>query len=308
MTQVRQIVYIMARGHSGSTALDIVLGNAPDHESVGELISGIALYPDHEVATGVPMPECPYWTEVRERFEQKTGEPFEAAAREMAEASHIRNFQEFLTAPKDDPRCLRLRDLNRAMFAAIAETSGKSIIVDSTKEFTRGLLMARFMPEARIIHLVRDPVGIVASHAWRYEKGEGFKFMRRKYSRPELKVPVLLLAGVAWNVGNTLGQIVAALAPGRVYRVRYEDWCEDPATVLEGIAEWLGEDFGDLPERVAAGEALEIGHNIGGNRIRMKKEFRFNPKAGTDRPTGPVFSTVRALTLPLRAAYGYLRA
>jgi hypothetical protein len=55
-------LYVMGRGHSGSTILDILLGGAAAVESVGELVSGLEWYEaGTRCACGAPMRECPYW-------------------------------------------------------------------------------------------------------------------------------------------------------------------------------------------------------------------------------------------------------
>ena len=51
-------LYIMGRGHSGSTILDILLGNSTRIESVGELLSGLSRA-DHQMCScGVMVPDC----------------------------------------------------------------------------------------------------------------------------------------------------------------------------------------------------------------------------------------------------------
>src|SRR5262245_53099489 len=62
-------LYIMGRGHSGSTILDILLGNSRQIESVGELLAGLSRA-DHEMCCcGETMPDCAFWREVRSRVE-----------------------------------------------------------------------------------------------------------------------------------------------------------------------------------------------------------------------------------------------
>ena len=63
-------VYIMGRGHSGSTILDIILGSSAAVESLGELVSGLGrCAAGEQCSCGSPMRECVFWCEVRRRFE-----------------------------------------------------------------------------------------------------------------------------------------------------------------------------------------------------------------------------------------------
>ena len=66
----------------------------------------------------------------------------------------------------------RLADTSIAFERAIARATGKPHIVNSSKEPTRGMMLLRFCPEARVIHLVRDPRRLMASNYWRFKDCE----------------------------------------------------------------------------------------------------------------------------------------
>ncbi|MFO7684419.1 MAG: hypothetical protein R6X34_30685, partial [Chloroflexota bacterium] len=54
---------------SGSTILDIILGNSARIESVGQLMTGLLDEQDgHVCACGETMQDCGYWQKVREAF------------------------------------------------------------------------------------------------------------------------------------------------------------------------------------------------------------------------------------------------
>ena len=61
-------LYVMSRPHSGSTILDILLGNTASVESVGQLVSDMGKL-DNPCACGATIRTCPFWSEVRERVE-----------------------------------------------------------------------------------------------------------------------------------------------------------------------------------------------------------------------------------------------
>ena len=58
-------LYIAGRGHSGSTILDILLGNSGAIESVGELVSDIGKETGGQCSCGLAINDCPYWQAVR---------------------------------------------------------------------------------------------------------------------------------------------------------------------------------------------------------------------------------------------------
>ena len=61
------VVYIMGRGHSGSTVLDLILGNHDDIIGVGELTSGFGFRESIETcACGESIQQCNFWKGIRE--------------------------------------------------------------------------------------------------------------------------------------------------------------------------------------------------------------------------------------------------
>ena len=299
----------MGRGHSGSTILDVILGNSAAVESVGELVSGLGREVESEIcACGTPMRDCPYWEAARRIFAADTGEDWHEAARTLVRHAHIRNLPRTLFARSDSAEMRRLADTSIAFERAIARATGKEHMVDSSKEPTRGLMLLRFCPEARVIHLVRDPRRLMASNYWRYKDWNGYvRFLRRTYNMPRrLVLPFMLLEVVAWVVGNLIAEIACRMAPERALKIRYEDLCEAPAAELGRIAQAFDLPLDDAIAKVTAGEPLAIGHNVGGNQIRTEGAVTFAPGKGHEHamPRWLELATV-ACCWPLMLAYGY---
>src|SRR5690606_16000712 len=142
--------------------------------------------------------------------------------------------------------------------------AGARYLIDSSKEVTRGLFLARHLPHTRIIHLVRNPEGIIASNLHRVRTGVGFKFLRHTFKNPALTPVYLALSSLGWMVGNVLAEIVKMIARGRVLRIRYEDLCGDAPTELRRIAAFTGIDLADVVQGVSRGNEFPMGHQIGG--------------------------------------------
>src|SRR3954454_2174147 len=229
-------LYVMGRAHCGSTILGIVLGGGAAISSVGELVSGLERYAGGEPCScGGLMHECPFWTDVRRRFEAE-GFGWDELARRSREQTDVRSWPATWLAGPNDPDRTRLAALTRGLLRAAAHASGKPHLLDSNKETTRGLFLLKYLPEARVIHLVRDPRVIQQSHYWRLRAGRGFHFRRRKLGVGRTTAPLLVLLGaLSWTVGSALGELAARAAPGRVLRVRYEDLCRDPAGAVRNI-------------------------------------------------------------------------
>jgi Sulfotransferase family len=299
------LLYIMSRPHSGSTILDILVGNSGTVEGVGQLISDMGKL-DNRCACGSTIGDCRFWRSVRAEVEHAGIGWDEAVAASVGQA-HVRHFWRTWRAKPDDPAMRRLAVVTAVVVGAIARTAGKPHILDSSKEPTRALFLAKYVPDARVIRLVRDPRSAVASHYWRLKEKGFYHFLRRDWRLPQLGPVFLGLAALSWAVGNLLGELVARVAPGRVLLVRYEDLRDRPAAVLGQIGGTFGLDLSGSVARLEQGTALGVQHVIGGNDVRLEAGLRFDPQK--ERRRQPLPRWVERLTVavcwPLMRRYGY---
>jgi hypothetical protein len=299
------LLYIMSRPHSGSTILDILIGNSHAVEGVGQLVSDMGKL-DKPCACGASIRACPFWRTVREQVEAAGITWDEAVAASVGQA-HIRNFWRTWRAKPDDSAMRRLAAITETVVGAIARTAGKPHVLDSSKEPTRGLFLIKHYPDARLIRLVRDPRSAVASHYWRLKEKGYYHFLRRDWRVPQLGPVFLALAALSWSVGNLLGELAMRLAPDRGLLVRYEDLRDRPAAVLAQIGAALGLDLADSIARLEQGAPLGVQHIIGGNDVRLEAGLRFDPQK--ERKRRPLPAWVERLTValcwPLMRRYGY---
>lgn len=297
-------LYILGRRHCGSTILDILLGNGPEIQSIGELVH--VWDAEGACSCGTRIGECTFWNRVREEVGLED-EAWRRWTRTAFEQAHLRRYLSTWRARSDDPGLRDLAAFTERLAAAIVAVSGKPHLLDSTKEATRGLFLAKFLPGVRMIHMVRDPRSNIASQYWRWKKQGYFRFLRRDWRARPLGPLFMALAAAGWTVGNALSAIAVRRIGERAIRVRYEDLCRDPAGELRRIGEAFAIDLEPVIARLRAGEDFAVGHNVGGNQIRFEGRLRFDPERERRRPPLPVWLrfTVTALCWPLMLAYGY---
>lgn len=278
-----RLVYIMGRGHSGSTVLDGLLGSAGGIEGLGELVAGLGRE-EGRCGCGASIRRCGFWAEVRERYEGETdtGDWGDAVTATRSQA-HVSRFLRTLLADENDPELVALARKTQTLVSSAASAAGADLVVDSSKEISRGLFLSRFVPRTRLVHLVRDPTRVAASTLERVRGQSGFVFLRRRYRNRRAEPIFMALSAVGWLVGNLMAEIVRLRGDGEVLRVRFEDLCEDPSRELRRIGDFIGTDLTGLAERVAAGESLRTGHVIAGNRMRHRETFVFEPERAAGR-------------------------
>lgn len=273
-----RVLYIAGAGRSGSTLLDLILGNHREIASVGEL----AKLPSHGwvrrdyCGCGEPGHLCPFWSEVRRRW-LGPGEGAAALA-EVLELQGLferaRRWPRLLAEAGDpSPELLRYADLMASLYRAILAVSGRRVVVDSSKNPARAFALA-LSPgiDLRLLHLVRDPRGMAFSYA------KAFAEDRRRGVQEAIAPQPPLKSALAWRLVNRLAaRVRAVLPPARSAELRYEDLVGDPVAELGRLGPLVGLDLAPLGRRVAAGEELAIQHPIAGSRLRMMGSFRLRP-------------------------------
>lgn len=265
-SKMGRLVYIMGYGRSGSTLLDILLGSHPDIQSVGELV-----YFDRwrreglSCSCGKRLDECDFWRRVQEQY---AGPNLDAHGR-IGEAVERRSRLPSLLLELLPAQLLQdYRESRRCLLEAIAEVSGKRVVVDSSKSAGRAMgraLALEDLTEAdvKILFLVRDSRAV----AWSTMRGpatEEFKYAGGS------KFKLALRASGSWALTNAVCLwLTRRFDSKNVCLVRYEDLVTDPARELLRIGQSIDVDLEPVILAVRDGEPVQVGHNIGGNRLRF---------------------------------------
>jgi len=163
----------------------------------------------------------------------------------------------------------------------LSRSAGGVRILDSNKEYTRGLMYLKSYEHARVVHMVRNPVAIAGSHYYRVvEKGMPIGFMQKHFKPGPFLFPVLMVTvGLSWTVGMIAATVLKRRYPDKVLDVSYERLCTDPATEFRRLAAFLGTDLDEVIERIEKREPLLAGDTVGGNELKLAGSFTFVPNA-----------------------------
>jgi hypothetical protein len=310
-----KVLKITGLGRSGSTILDVVLGNHPQIESVGEVgnlmrngwISRESLRGIPEKSLRVPLctcgkrldvlyvdaPEeaCPFWSRVRREWVERVDprDDIEGYPRLQDDFELKRRWPRLLCEARRGPSA-RFRSyarLTRAFYESVRAASGKPVLADSTTVPIRTFALS-MMPgiDLYAVHLLRDARGVIASHRNSFEKdlraaaaGEsgGLPAWWKAAARRRVLYPESVVRWVAHNLASEW--VCARLGPERAMRLRYEDFVADPQAALGRIGSLIGLDLAGVAQAASSGEPLLAGHNIGGNRTKKSGYVTLRPDA-----------------------------
>jgi hypothetical protein len=302
-----KVLLIAGAGRSGSTLLEMLLGQVGGVVAIGELrfIWERGFVEDRLCGCGQPFSRCPFWTTiVAEAF----GSPPRVDPRHMLEhqrlGTRIRQLPRVVTGT--DRRMLdrmRLyRDAMEALYRTIRDRTGATLVVDSSKLPTYAHVVGTLGGvDMYVLHMVRDPRA--AAHSWMRT--------RELPDRPGTMMQRLPPAKSAalWTLWNWTTERLWRSDPSRYLRIRYEDLVAEPERVVRAIMTFVGERPDNLPFVSNHSVELAATHSVAGNPsrfriglvdIRADEEWRFVLGAGARR-------IVETIAGPMMRRYGYRR-
>ena len=307
-------VYITGEGRSGSTLLGQMLNNLPDFNFVGEFkdIFWDLYMSNYPCGCGKLFRDCEFWQSVIEgafgSFERIDREALAAYNPVLARERFTPFLMLFNRRPSEFfsnkwPRAFA--DAMLPLCHAVAQASGKNVIVDSSHEPSQALVLARLPQiQLKVLHLVRDSRAVAFSST---RTKLAFDSGRMRYYLPR-KSAVTSAFGWSWR-NFWASQIARLKRNGLQYaRLRYEDLVRTPAEALAKTLAQLGfpaQDFSFIN-----GGTVKLGgnHALSGNTVkfnsgvvtlRLDDEWR-QAMAQRDR------RIVTLLTRPLMRRFGYL--
>lgn len=266
-----KVLFIAAWGRSGTTILDNILNSYESVFTVGELtylwLRG--LQQRRPCGCGVPVPECPLWREIlRAAYGDDPPSATEVYALQRR-ALRVRHTPALLRT-RPGPDVERYRRLMASLYRAVADVTGATLIVDSSKSPADAATLSGIDGvQPYLLHVVRDPRAV--AYSW-----------SRTTSHHDASTPGLTHhhspaeSSRLWLGWNLLIERTARAYPGRHRRLRYEDFMVEPRDTVEGLLRFVG-----LPEEVVSPPAggpfvdrrtvrLRPNHTVSGNPSRFR--------------------------------------
>jgi hypothetical protein len=266
------VLFIGGMPRSGSTLLDLLLGQVPGYCDVGELyyLWSSGLVRDELCSCGAPFHECDFWQRVGKHA---------FGGWDQVDVGRVLALQRSVdgTGPLLRAAVLRRRQYERdvaeylsyiePLYEAVASVDGARVVVDSTKRPSTAFLLARSgRLDLRVVHLLRDPRGVVNS--WRRKVA----IPERTGPRPHLKQRSMRQILRRWITVNAMIDRLARRVPSE--RLRYEDLVGDPERWLRAATSVTGVAAGD--EELAFlrdGPVRRVpSHTATGGRVRMMSD------------------------------------
>lgn len=254
----KSYVYIVCPGHSGSTLLSILLNTHPNISSPGEYIPFFKVGVDKipKCSCGNHLNECEFWNKVETLMSSKGYSYFKT----FNNSSLPIDFSNKLTKlcyyyPSPSRYLEKVRDFilsidkknyfrNEQMVkfcSAVAESvmcvENSDVFVDATKNIIIFKLLSRGLNndknlDFKVIHLVRDPRGVVNS-------------LRIKQKRRDLRISSIEEAAMYWVKNHRLIEYVKKdyTRHNQVLLVRYSDLCKNPEKEMKDIGKFLGVEY-----------------------------------------------------------------
>ena len=252
------MVYIIGAGRSGTTLLDIILGNTNHSISLGEINrffkrKGIPPLREPKSATHA------FWSKIKEEFDTELDCPDYESLDKLTHRFdyHASFFKRHLNSDK-----LIYFGVLQSLYNAILKNTDKNILIESSKYPSRALNMTKALDKNKFrivfIYLKKDPVRVVRS------------FRKKNIEQPSKS---FFAANIYYLVVNLLCEwAVRKLSKSHLcYKLNYDDFLTRPALELGKMSEALQLDLSECIQKLEKTTPLETGFLFDGNRIRLKE-------------------------------------
>jgi hypothetical protein len=336
-----RLVFVGGLGRSGSTLLELLVGELPGVVSLGEVVHmwERGLTAGERCGCGEPFRACPFWGKVGEiAFGGWNAFDLDAFRALRQSVDRTRFIPRLSRATLPDPLLAQVREYTGhylRVYQAACEAAGASVAVDSSKHASLAHCL-RWCPDLdlRVLHVVRDSRAVAYSWTKQVRRPEAGAAGSGAAEAGSAAVPGAASGAapggapspasgaetdfmarwspartsVHWNAQNlAIERLAGRGAP--TLRVRYEDFLRGPVDALARIAAFAGVDSGGALGFLTDEHAdLSANHTAAGNpmRFRTGRVHLRRDDVWRSALSPAARHLVTAMTAPLLRRYGYL--
>ncbi|WP_370390325.1 hypothetical protein [uncultured Winogradskyella sp.] len=265
----KTLVYIIGAGRSGTTLLDIVLGNAKNAISLGEINRFFR-------RSGVPPKRkdyskvYKYWKKIRNDFLSDSDLDIKQLEKEFENNEYHTSWLKCLF--KLNSKSYQF--LLQKHYQSILRNTHESIIIESSKYPSRAINICNYVAnenlEVKFIYLRKDPVSVVKS------------FEKKGLEQPSKG---FLASNLYYLLVNIICQfsVFSIRRKGFVVsKVKYEDLIEKRDLEIRRVGEDLSLNLLELEDKLKKNSPLDTGFLFDGNRIRLKETLHLRTSEAND--------------------------
>jgi Sulfotransferase domain len=303
MTTGPTVLYLIAKGRSGSNILAHFLGQLDGYCNTGELhhLWTWGIQQNALCGCGRPTRDCELWNPVLASPRLAGVDPAEVA-RWQDQILTWRAVPGLLRDGGDGDPLERYCAVRSSLYRAIADESGAKVVVDASK-WPWDPVVLGLVPGVRpvVLHLVRDPRGV--AHSWRRRKTWGDR-EEDATAMPRFGAGSSALSWLARNAVTEWTRRRRPLVPWML--LRYEDFAARPRETMLAIAEHAGH-AAEAP--FAGDQSMRVSptHGVGGNPSKFAQgEVEIVPDEEWQTAMPALDRWVASLvSAPLLSHYGY---
>ncbi len=271
----QKLIYITGLGFSGSTILDIVLGNNKGLLSCGELTNVFedAFVLNQICSCGQRGKDCEYWQTLKKEWEAKSTISIDEFINliKRYEKNRILQwprflFNIFIYKTKD----FRTYIYHTKLFLDILYRYNKAdILIDSSKRILRFLILSKVTEyDVLPIYLIRDLKGVLASN---------IQHLNIQHLKPGIHKQFLLIKTI-FHYCLLNWQIRIILSFYKHKHLNYEKMLQNPQKELQEIENLFDVDLQGSINKVAQEKVLFLSHIISGSHIRTQPNLILQKK------------------------------
>ena len=284
-----KVLYFAGSGRSGSTILNIILGNHPEVFGGGELQNMRQVYnPEKICSCQNSVIDCGFWSSIIKTWSASIDEKsIDEGLLKWREYEGVFSFRPWMRMlfglgrnSSDSQSYLKN---TTAFLKAVQQVSEKPVLVDISKNPLRAWALEKNPNiDLRMVHLVRDGRAVMWSLKRTAEK------QNRK--RPSWR------ASLFWAVINRMTNFVRGKVSNKIV-IKYEDFTSDPETALREIGQMAEIDFSSIISKIRNNEDFHINHVMAGNGIRKAKTVKFQASKSTTSKKNLKLADIRLFNL-----------